>query len=312
MKALARILAYAQRRRDAPVALATLVRTHGSTYRKPGARMLITPEGDTIGVLSGGCLEEAIAQDGLQVLNDGHGRMRYIDTKQFFGCEGRLEIFVERIEAAGEDGNVLTHLADLLDQRVSACICTKFSGSQQGSTLELSMALRTNAEEVFIQRVPLPIRLLVFGRGPEIEPLAALADTLGWVMKAFDHPGECSAEVKGDPYTAALIMNHHFGRDVEALMRTLNLSLPYVGVLGPKRRTNQLMSYLLDETAATPRDLDAIHAPAGLDIGSETPEEIVLSISAEILAILSGHQAGFLSRRQEADFIPYRAELKEA
>ncbi|MES2595593.1 MAG: XdhC family protein [Verrucomicrobiota bacterium] len=300
MKSIQSILGYAKQHRESPMALASLVRTHGSTYRKPGARMLITPGGQTLGVLSGGCLEEIIAQDGLDVLRDGQARLRMIDTRQYFGCEGRLEIFVERIEAAGENGNVLTDLADRIGQRSQICLGTRFSGSNVGSALANSFPLRINEDEVYIQRMPLPVRLFVFGQGPEIVPLKALADTLGWILHVFDHPTECGSEWIGDSQTAALVMNHHFGKDAEAMLRILPMSLPYIGILGPRRRTQQLLSHLLDDGGGDPSSLDSVHSPAGLDIGSESPEEIVLSIVSEILAVLSGHQAGFLSHRHEA------------
>lgn len=282
------------------MALASLVRTHGSTYRKPGARMLITASGETIGVLSGGCLEDLIARDGLEVIRKGTATLRLIDTKQYFGCEGKLEIFVERIPSAGRSGNVLTQLADQIASRTSACISTRFKGEDQGTRLERSLTLLAQEDEVFCQHIPLPVQLFAFGQGPEIEPMHELASLLGWSLKVFGHPCEFTEEHKGDHLTAALIMNHHFGKDVESLLKVLPLRLPYVAVLGPRRRTNQLLGQLVDRADLLPEAYESIHSPAGLDIGSETPEEIVLSITSEVLAVLSGHQAGFLCHRDDS------------
>ncbi len=293
MKALGLILDRATKDRSSPWALATLVRTEGSTYRKPGARILIAPDGNTVGVLSGGCLEELIAKDGLDVMADGSPRTRIIDTQQYFGCEGVLEIFVEFIPPAGTNGNLLTHLAEDIACRRTPFIRTRFRGEHLGSTLETSPALCGDPDS-FIQQVPLPIRLLAFGAGPEMEPLSAMANTMGWTLQVFDHPHVCPSDLVGDHLTAALIMNHHFGRDAEAIMQMLPLHLPYVGILGPRRRTNKLLHHLQAAPHLDLSALDAIRSPAGLDIGSESPEEIVLAIVSEILAVLSGHQAGFL------------------
>ena len=91
-------------------ALATLVQTEGSTYRKPGARYLIDSDGATLGVLSGGCLEEEIGRHGQLVIADGSPIVLSFDTRRLYGCDGRLKILVEPIPAAGKEGNLITRL----------------------------------------------------------------------------------------------------------------------------------------------------------------------------------------------------------
>ena len=94
-------------------------------------------------------------------------------------------------------------------------------------------------------------------------------------------------------------MNHNFGRDLLSLDRLLPLQLRYVGLLGPKKRhaeiagTAQRISRPLDFNRA----LDNLFAPAGLDIGSEAPEEIALSIVSEVATVLSSRVGGFLRER---------------
>src|ERR1044072_8277745 len=95
MKELQQII---QRVADNPAqswALATLVQTQGSTYRKPGARLLIDREGATVGVLSGGCLEEEIGRQGRDVISNGSAVVLSFDTRQLYGCDGWLKILVE-------------------------------------------------------------------------------------------------------------------------------------------------------------------------------------------------------------------------
>jgi xanthine/CO dehydrogenase XdhC/CoxF family maturation factor len=143
--------------------------------------------------------------------------------------------------------------------------------------------------------LPLPVRLLLFGVGPEIEPLTQFGGNLGWVVEHFAHPSTLDEHFRADAQTAALVMNHNFGRDLLALDRLLSLQLRYVGLLGPRKRHAELLARLseyrpLDFTASA-RNL---FAPAGLDIGSEAPEEIALAIVSEVAAVLSNRMGGFL------------------
>jgi xanthine/CO dehydrogenase XdhC/CoxF family maturation factor len=152
---------------------------------------------------------------------------------------------------------------------------------------------------VFIDTVSLPIRLLLFGTGPEIEPITQLATSLGWVIERFGHPSELGEDFRPDAQTGALVMNHNFGRDFLALDRLLPLQLRYVGLLGPRKRHAELLARLSEYR---PFDFDTgvrnLFAPAGLDIGSEAPEEIALSIMSEVAAVLSHRRGGFLRERK--------------
>ena len=112
MKELQQII---QRVADNPTrswALATLVQTEGSTYRKPGARLLIDSDGGTLGVLSGGCLEEEIGRHGQKVIANGTPMLLSFDTKRLYGCDGQLKILVEPLPAAEPIGNLITKLGD--------------------------------------------------------------------------------------------------------------------------------------------------------------------------------------------------------
>src|SRR6476659_5004343 len=108
MKALQQIVKRVTENPSQPWALATLVQTEGSTYRKPGARMLVERNGKTLGVLSGGCMEEEIGRYGRRVINDGSAVLLSFDTRLLYGCDGRLKIFVEPLPAAGLNGNLIT------------------------------------------------------------------------------------------------------------------------------------------------------------------------------------------------------------
>jgi len=299
MKALEQIIERVAANRAQPFALATLVQTEGSTYRKPGARLLVEANGATLGVLSGGCLEEEIGRYGRRVINDGSAVLLSFDTRRLYGCDGRLKILVEPLPAAGQKGNLMTEVGRLLAQRDICRIRTCFEGGPLGSELLPPDILLAERPGIFINTLPLPVRLLLFGTGPEIEPLTQLAGNLGWLVERFGHPSELGEHFRPDAQTAALIMNHNFGRDLLALDRLLPFRLRYVGLLGPKRRHTELLARLSEYR---PLDFNAgpknLFAPAGLDIGSEAPEEIGLSITSEIAAVFSDRAGGFLRERK--------------
>ena len=298
MKALRQIIERAVKNPAQPWALATLVQTRGSTYRKPGARMLVDPDGATLGVLSGGCLEEEIGCRGRNVIRDGSPVLLSFDTRRLYGCDGLLKILVEPIPPAGENGNLITNIGRSLRDREVCRVRTCYEGTELGSEILPSHVLLSERAGVFIETLALPVRLLLFGTGPEIAPITHLATTLGWTIECFGHPSELTQDFRSDTQTAAILMNHNFGRDLLSLHRLLPLQLRYVGLLGPKKRHAEILGQLSEYAVFDfNRALDNLFAPAGLDIGSEAPEEIALSIVAEVTAVLSGRVGGFLRER---------------
>jgi xanthine dehydrogenase accessory factor len=126
-----------------------------------------------------------------------------------------------------------------------------------------------------------------------------LAGNLGWVIERFDHPSELAEDFRPDTQTAALVMNHNFGRDLLALDRLLPLQLRYIGLLGPRKRHAELLARLSEYRPLDfESDVRNLYAPAGLDIGSEAPEEIALAIVSEIAAVLSDRRGSFLRERK--------------
>jgi xanthine/CO dehydrogenase XdhC/CoxF family maturation factor len=127
-----------------------------------------------------------------------------------------------------------------------------------------------------------PLQLLIAGDSADSVPLARLAQALGWKVVALREPENIAA----DAWTVAVVKTHNYGRDFAFLRALLPLDLPYIGLVGSRKRKEQLVGALLD-LGTSLEQTKAIHGPAGLDIGSATPEEIALSIVAEIQAVLS-------------------------
>lgn len=246
----------------------TVIRTHGSTYRRAGARAVISEGGQAFGAISGGCLERDLAERIKPWLVDMQPRVVTYDSTRSddlvfglgLGCRGILELFVEPFDAA--------HPPRILgfrwNGRESVEWVTTLPDGEQ--VLELIRPQRS---------------IVIFGGGLDVEPLVQLATQIGW---------RADVVTTRDPidvrdYDAAIVMTHNFHRDGELLPRLLATPIPYIGLLGPKRRADELFAEA--NVARDPR----VHAPIGLDLGSETPEEIALSIVAEIQAVLNQRSA---------------------
>jgi xanthine dehydrogenase accessory factor len=301
MKSLQRIIDCVRAQPNTPWALATLVETEGSTYCKPGARLLADACGETrLGVLSGGCLEDEVAAHAAEIIDGAPPRLLNFDTRRLYGCDGVVRILVEKLPPISNGDNLLNDLGHSLDRRERRRIATTFQGPALGSRLLAADDLFVERSETFVHEVPLPVRLLLFGTGPEIAPLQHIAETLGWVAQPYRHPTELPDDFRVDSQTAALVMTHNFGRDLASLDRLLPLGLRYLGLLGPRKRQHQILAELSELGRLDPTTLAPLHSPAGLDIGSEAPEEIALAIASEVTAVLASRHGGHLRERAAA------------
>jgi xanthine dehydrogenase accessory factor len=288
MKELRDIIRLYELHRGEPLALATLVASRGSSYRRPGARMLVCADGTTAGSLSGGCLEEEVAARALQVLRQNGPALMSFDTRLRFGCNGSIDVFVERVR-----DNFLSQLAANFAERRSCRAVTVLAGASDEVGTSLANRDREIPADAFVQEIEPPVRLLIFGEGPESRSLRALAEVLGWDALEIDQPGDLASHA--DHRTAAIVKSHNYGRDFAALCPLLKLDLPYVGLLGPRKRRDQLLNAILDEGIAINAD---VFGPAGLDLGAETPEELALALVAEIQAVFAGATAEPLRDRK--------------
>jgi xanthine dehydrogenase accessory factor len=192
------------------------------------------------------------------------------------------------------------------------------SAVQSGASTVQRYELDTGSLDVFIEVIEPQVPLVIFGAGDDVMPLVTLAGTLGCRTTVVDTrarrgsigrfadanevmlclPEDVRDSVSLTPSTAAIVMTHNYLHDLELLKTLLNTDVAYIGCLGPRRRTQRLLLELTDdnETAAM-QCLEQLHAPAGLDIGAETPIEIALSIVAEIKAVLKQREGGLLKKR---------------
>lgn len=169
----------------------------------------------------------------------------------------------------------------------------------------------------FIEYLKPPVHLLVFGAGNDAIPLAQFAHILGWEVSVTDgranyvttnrfpfakvlvsSPEQCLSGLVIDRWTVAVLMTHNYNYDIAALGQLLQLDLKYIGALGPKKKLQRMLDELKENEIQFSGDkLNIVFGPTGLDIGSETPEEIALSIVSEIKAVLSNRTGTSLKFR---------------
>lgn len=172
--------------------------------------------------------------------------------------------------------------------------------------------------KVFFEIIHPPMPLLVFGGGYDAIPLVELAKYLGWDVTVIDprpayanrdrfplvdrviagHPPELLAQINLTPSSGAVVMTHHYHHDKAFLSDLISSPLFYLGVLGQKQRTQQLLADIEAEGILfNPQQIHKLYYPVGLDIGAETPEEIALAIVAEIQAVLANRSGSCLRDR---------------
>jgi xanthine/CO dehydrogenase XdhC/CoxF family maturation factor len=368
MDELARLIdSLSHQRQDADdklFAIATVVNTEGSVYRRPGARMLIAQSMKVSGAVSAGCLEkDIIAQCEALVDNprpllltyDGESADELIFGLRL-GCDGIVQILVEPVQLIDQEIDQLQrNVPDLFSRnrkmaavRVFAVEHSAGVGANWNACHDLigTVLLVSDSENVEIRTIAPAVKiallkearnvlncmqsqviecvvdglllrafvelslprqsLLVFGPGQDVVPLLKMADVLGWQTTHLSNRNyvEAFKALKGQIFDSCVIMTHDYEAD-KLILQSLfsqneSKSLPeYIGIVGPKRRSQKLFAELaLLGIAMTPEQGARVFSPIGLDIGAERPEEIALSILAEMQAVRTEHAGGLLKDKR--------------
>jgi xanthine dehydrogenase accessory factor len=243
--------------RGEEVALVTIVAAHGSTPQRVGAKMLVYPDGRTVGTIGGGCYEnDAFWKAREAIANRRPMNVKYElndDFAQETGlvCGGQMEVFIEPVEAspdvyvfgAGHVGYFVAKLAHEVGFRVHVVDDReKFASSER------------------------------FGEGIDV-----IVDNIPDWIAAHTLP----------PTAYAVIVTRGHTHDLDALRALSAAPLRYLGLIGSKAKVRRIFDALQEEGTA-PEALKAVHAPIGLDIGAITPQEIAVSIVAELIAAKHG------------------------
>lgn len=349
----------------ARAAIATVVKTSGSVYRRPGARMLITKSGQMVGAISGGCLESDIVERAQTLmLHDGEPILVEYDTNASddliwglgMGCNGTVQVLIESLDSDAKSqleflaecfrchqpgviatvfqikGEIATSIASRLYLHADGTVKSDIGDRQlaaylqqdayrvltEGKTQIISYSLESGSAEVLLEAIAPPVPLLVFGAGYDAVPVVQLAKQLGWHVTVIDHrpvyttrdrfphadeiivchPEELPIKLNLNPQMAAVVLTHNYLSDRTLLQTLLPSPVRYLGLLGPKRRAQQLLEDLrIEGINPSENQLQRLYAPVGLDIGAETAEEIAFSIIAEIQAVLAQRSGNHLRER---------------
>ena len=213
------------------------------------------------------------------------------DTRKRFGCHGKIEILIEQAQP-----ELFSTIASELAARRSCTVVTTPRGSfiAPASTADDRSLPNEHGDFRFVQEVHPPIRLLILGEGPDSVPLRKFSELLGWQCIEMNDASAFTFEP--DEWTAAIVKSHNFGRDFAGLAKLLPPRIRYVGLIGPKKRRDELLNELL--AIGIPIN-SGFFAPAGLDLNAETPEEIALAIVAEVQRVFAGGSAQSLRDRKQ-------------
>lgn len=297
--------------------LATVVALEGSSYRRPGVRMLIQDNGTTFGAVSGGCVEKEVQRQAQSVLESGVPKVMTYDGRFRLGCEGIIFILLEPVKLTKELKNQFDSVFNdrivfesvsyyLKEEGTNLAYGTQFILS--GNRISLREPLDSSSEKLlcFKQSFQPLFQLYLFGAEHDTVSLCKAASELGWQVTVIAAPDEAktkehfvgssqfitptfeSLETRGiDSQTAVMLMTHSFTKDVQYLLALAHTQPAYFGILGPKHRRERILEKVLDFNSELSIEfLENIHGPAGINIGAESAQEIAVSILAEILSVL--------------------------
>ncbi len=286
-------------------ALATVVSVEGSSYRRPGARMLVCEAGTSTGTISAGCLESDVIEHAKRVIRTGAAKLVEYDTTSTsdeeawglgLGCNGIVRVLVEPLVPGSLYIEALRRSCEARPDAPSVSVATVYAPSQ-----------------VFFETLLPPVPLVIFGAGHDALPIVELARNMGWQTEVVDaqarpasrsrfaiadrvtlsRPEDVGRHVSITPRTMTLLMSHNYSHDLALLRFLLASPARYIGVMGPRKRTERMLREL-----AASEGMARLHSPAGLDIGANGPAEVALSIVAEMRAVLDGRRGGMLRERQ--------------
>ncbi|MBF2001190.1 MAG: XdhC family protein [Synechococcales cyanobacterium M58_A2018_015] len=289
--------------------LATVTAVRGSVPREVGAKMIIDATGRTYNTIGGGAGEAKVIQQALEVLQTGNKQLVDIDlsgapNREIQGvCGGWMQVWVERWsgrEAQTLVQRILTHL----ETGQSATLVTPFAANETPYLLPANAPLPQG--EVFVEQLQSPPTLLIVGAGHVGEQLAKLAHTIGFqILVHDDRPDWATPDrfpqatrIFHQPipdllphlatytplYIALVTRGYQYDQEALHCLLQSSLSWHYLGMIGSEKRVRTVY-HELQHAGISLKTLQAIHAPIGLEIGALTPEEIAVSICAELIQV---------------------------
>ena len=296
------------------VALATIVDREGSAPRDPGAVLAVSERGEVAGSVTGGCVEPAVYEEALDVLRGEQPRLctyGIADEEAFevgLACGGTVRIFVELL-----DPSVLEPLRAAIDGERPVTLVSTVRGAEPGRMRLVEGAdgeprlVEAHGELRFVSPfLPRP-RMLVLGAVDHAGAVARIGRFLGYRVTVcdararfataerfpdvdelvVDWPDGFLRSTPRDRWAAIVVLTHDPKFDVPALIEALRTDASYIGAMG-SRRTTERRAERLREAGVSEEELARLHAPIGLPIGARSPEEVAVSIAAELVQATRG------------------------
>jgi xanthine dehydrogenase accessory factor len=307
-----------------PVALARVIAAEGSAPRPVGSALAAAGDGRFAGSVSGGCVEGEVMMTAQDVLAGGAAQTLHFRgdadplTEVALGCGGTATIFVERITQSGALLPAFDRLLDRLEADAPATLVTKLEPQPEHWLLDndghvlVGVGGPATAGAIYAQSFASRPRLVVVGADAVGQAVTSLAAQLGWRVTVIDprggwltparfpqaqrmvaFPDEALAQMVMDERTALVVLSHDPKIDEPALVVALRSPAGYIGALG-SRTAQAARRERLRALGFAEADLARLHAPVGLDLGGHSPEEVALSIVAEIVAARNGRAGGAL------------------
>jgi xanthine/CO dehydrogenase XdhC/CoxF family maturation factor len=309
----------------------SVVALEGSSYRRPGVRMLIREDGYMVGAVSGGCVEKEITRQAESVFKTNTPKVFIYDGRYRLGCEGILHILIEPFELSTDFTSTFeAHKKSRKPITLETYYSKEEANNNTGGTrfvfgnntrknistfVDEALFSKTEAN-VLLQTLSPQFRLFIIGSEHDAVQLCAFASLAGWDVQLVAPPedpktisnfpgaskfhsisADALQELEFDSETAVVLMTHSFVKDLTYLQALTNKNLNYIGLLGPSKRREQLISKLMEHTHVSYEFLDNLHGPCGLDIGAETAQEIAISIISEILSVFRNKEVMLLKNK---------------
>jgi xanthine dehydrogenase accessory factor len=291
--------------------LATVIDQKGSVPREKGAKMIVCADGRIFNTIGGGAGEAKVIRQAMQVLKTGEKQLVEIDLsgaahREIQGiCGGMMQVWVERWSGK----TAIALIQQILTQLQSGQPVTLVTPFDQARSPYLAQKPDLAPEEAFIETLQPPPMLLIVGAGHVGEQLAKVAHLIGFQIAVQDDRPEWAntqrypqaALIMNEPIETAIEQLSHqaqlyaalvtrgYQYDVDALLALIHRSLPcrYIGMIGSEKRVRSAYQ-AIGKRGISPDKLHSIYAPIGLDIGALTPEEIAVSIGAELILVRRG------------------------
>jgi len=291
----------------------SIVQTEGSTYQKPGSTMLVNSAHEMVGVLSGGCIEEALLHCCDEVLQKGVGKLVTHDLRlpddslqsweEGVGCNGLIQVWLEPFYHSnnyGILGEALLYAKEGIPTTLHRPLFKEGKETfLETKTLHVKM-MYDEKEQTLIQPINPSFKVLILGIGSAVQAVVDIANILGWqtcvgdsrqerlesIMHAdqkitFNDLHAFESLLEEERFDACVIMSHVFKEDSFYLKVAMNSGIAYIGLLGSKARTQKILEFAGESMRLDER----FHAPIGLGIGAKTPQAIALAICAEIESV---------------------------